>query len=138
MRFGRLVGAVYRKWRRHIDNEFRALGFSDATRSPLIGLYDHDGAMRQRDLAHHLGLEPSALVRVIGLLEARGLVTCESDESDRRSKLISLTASGRQWAEFILTKSYEIEVQILSVVAADDLAVMRRGFQAISENIPDS
>lgn len=132
------MGAVYRKWRRHIDNEFRALGFSYATRSPLIGLYDHDGAMRQRDLAQYLGLEPSALVRVIGLLEERGLVTCTTDAADRRTKLISLTASGRQWAEFILTKSYEIELRFLSVVSAEDLAVVRRAFNAISKNIPDS
>jgi hypothetical protein len=46
-RFGRLVGTVYRKWRRYIDTAFRAYGFSDATRSPLIGLYDHQGSLRQ-------------------------------------------------------------------------------------------
>src|SRR5690606_24704659 len=72
-RFGRLLGSVFRKWRRYVDDEFRDLGFTDATRSPLIGLYDHAGSMRQRDLADHLGLEASALVRVISLLEKRGL-----------------------------------------------------------------
>ena len=136
-RFGRLLGSVYRKWRRLVDAEFRQYGFSDATRSPLIALNDYDGPMRQRDLAQHLGLEASALVRIITILEGRGMVHCEPDESDRRSKNITLTDAGRQWAEFILRKSYEIELRILRDLSQDEVDTARRALNIIHANIPD-
>lgn len=136
-RFGRLLGSVFRRWRRYVDDEFRALGFTDATRAPLIGLYDHAGSMRQRELAEHLGLEASALVRVISLLERRGLVSCAPDQRDRRSKQISLTPLGREWAERIIAKSYEAELRFLASVSAEELAVTRRVLTRIGETIPD-
>jgi len=136
-RFGRLLGSVYRRWRRYADEEFRALGFTDATRAPLIGLYDHAGSMRQRELADHLGLEASALVRVISLLEKRGLVDCVPDERDRRSKQISLTPLGRDWAERIIAKSYEAERRFLASISAEDLAVTRQVLTQIGNSIPD-
>lgn len=137
-RFGRLLGSVFRRWRRYVDNEFRELGFTDATRSPLIGLYDHEGSMRQCDLADYLGLEPSALVRVIALLEKRQLVSCVPDPADKRSKQISLTPAGREWAERIIAKSHEAERRFLASVTADEIAVARKVLTAISSNIPDN
>lgn len=136
-RFGRLLGSVYRRWRRYADEQFRELGFSDATRSPLIGLYDHEGSMRQRDLAAHLGLEPSALVRVIGLLEQRGLVSCVADPRDKRTKQISLTPLGREWAERIIAKGYEAELRFLASVSPEELAVTRQVLNRIAASIPD-
>jgi Transcriptional regulators len=137
-RFGRLLGSVFRKWRRYADNEFRELGFTDATRGPLIALYDHNGAMRQRDLAHRLGLEASALVRVIPLLEKRELLTCATDPSDRRSKLISLTPAGRKWAERIIAQSYEAERRFLASISEQELKVSKEVLTKILNNIPDN
>lgn len=136
-RFGRLLGGVFRKWRRYIDDEFRAVGFTDATRSPLIALYDHNQPMRQRDLATQLGLDPSALVRVIQLLIERDLVTSATDPEDKRTKRISLTAEGRRWAEFIIAKSMEAERKFLASVSDKEITAMRSVLVRISANIPD-
>ncbi|RYE10131.1 MAG: MarR family transcriptional regulator [Hyphomicrobiales bacterium] len=137
-RFGRLLGSVFRKWRRYVDDEFRDLGFTDATRGPLIALHDHAGeAMRQRDLADYLGLEASALVRVIGLLEERALVSNVPDPRDKRSKLLSLTPLGRQWARRIIAKSYELELSFVKTISKQDLAVTRRVLTRIAASIPD-
>ncbi|RJE89368.1 MarR family winged helix-turn-helix transcriptional regulator [Paracoccus onubensis] len=136
-RFGRLLGSIFRKWRRYIDDEFRAVGFTDATRSPLIALYDHNQPMRQRDLAAQLGLDPSALVRVIQLLTERDLVASAPDADDKRTKRISLTAEGRSWAEFIIAKSMEAERKFLTSVSDEEIAAMRSALIRISANIPD-
>lgn len=136
-RFGRLLGRVFRKWRRYIDDEFRSVGFTDATRTPLITLHEHPEGMRQRDLALRLGLEPSALVRVIALLTERGLVTWTSDPEDRRSKCILLTPQGKDAAEMIIARSMEIERRFLAEVTKEELAAMRSALLKISDAIPD-
>ena len=35
-RFGRLIGSVYRQWRRQVDLSFKDQGLTDATRMPLV------------------------------------------------------------------------------------------------------
>jgi len=136
-RLGRSVGFVFRRWRRMIDNEFREDGFSDATRGPLITLYDNDGAMQQRDLARDIGLEPSALVRVVALLEERGLVSCSPSPEDRRSKLVSLTPDGKAWAEHIIARSFAIEQRLLDGISPEELAVTRSVLARIGAALPD-
>jgi MarR family transcriptional regulator for hemolysin len=136
-RLGRLMGTVYRKWRRYIDTAFRAYGFSDATRGPLISLYDSQAPLRQGDLAQILGLEPTALVRVIPILEKRGLVTCAPAAEDKRTKVIALTDNGRAWAEFIIAKSYQAEVSFLADLAPQEIATVRAALTKVSHSIPD-
>src|SRR5690606_7671785 len=73
-RFGRLIGTLARKWRRAVDQSFREIGLTDATRAPLIALHDSSQPMRQKDLAETLSLEKSSLVRVLSQLRDMGLV----------------------------------------------------------------
>lgn len=136
-RFGRLVASVYRRWRRHVDVIFRAQGFTEATRAPLVALYDNLAPMRQKDLAARLGLEPSALVRVIETLRKRGLVSCTPDENDHRTKLISLTPEGNRCAIEILRRSIEIERQLLVDLTEEEKSVLRSALEKIADRIPD-
>ena len=136
-RFGRLLGGAFRRWRRHVDDELRPLGFTDATRGPLVGLYDNNGPMRQGDLARYMVLDASALVRVIQMLEERGLVSCAPDPADRRGKLVTLTPLGTQWAERIIDRSYELELQALASISREDIATTRRVLAQIADAIPD-
>ena len=51
--------------------------------------------MRQRELAQRLGLEDSAVVRVLDTLENSGFLRRLEDPADRRAKLLELTDEGR-------------------------------------------
>ncbi|VCU71870.1 Transcriptional regulator SlyA [Pigmentiphaga humi] len=131
-RFGRLLGAVYRKWRRSVDLHFKEMGLSDASRAPLLALYDRGEAMRQKDLAEILSLEKSSLVRVLTQLRQMGLVEWEVEESDRRAKAICLTRQGQARVEQLLAKSMEIEHSILAGLSADELRVTRQTLEKIA------
>jgi MarR family transcriptional regulator for hemolysin len=132
-RFGQLIGAVYRRWRRQIDSGFKQLGLSDASRMPLITLYAHDAPMQQKDLAQALHLESCSLVRVLAQLRQAQLVDWHCDPGDRRTKYITLTAQGRATATRILQQSLQIEQAILADVTAQELEVTRRTLQKISQ-----
>lgn len=52
--------------------------------------------LTQRELATLLELDPSQVVALVDELEARGLVTRETDERDRRRRLVRASAEGRE------------------------------------------
>ncbi|MGB3069533.1 MAG: MarR family transcriptional regulator [Ottowia sp.] len=132
-RFGLLLGTVYRQWRRQMDLSFKTLGLSDATRLPLLALYAHEGALRQKDLADALSLDTSSLVRVLTHLREAGLIDWEVDSTDRRAKSIGLTPAGRNTARLILAKSLEIESAILAGLSAQEVDVMRGSLEKIAQ-----
>ena len=132
-RFGRLVGAVYRKWRRSVDQHFKEMGLTDATRAPLLALYESRvPAVRQKDLAESLSLEKSSLVRILSQLREMGLVEWETAEEDRRAKSIRLTLQGRRLAARIVAKSMEIEASMLDGLTADELRITRHALEKIA------
>lgn len=132
-RFGLLLGGVYRQWRRQVDSSFKDLGFSDATRMPLLVLYVQGDALRQKDLADALHLDTSSLVRVLAQLREAQLVDWTSDPSDRRTKRIALTGAGREVAASILARSMEIEKSILADLSPQELETTRAVLEKISE-----
>lgn len=137
LRFGQLLGSVYRQWRRQVDLSFKELGLSDATRLPLLVLSAQTAPMRQKDLADALYLDPSSLVRVLAQLRAAHMVDWASDPADKRTKCIALTPAGRQTAALILAKSMEIEQTILSDLSKEEQEVTRRSLEKISQRFDD-
>lgn len=126
IRFARLIGAVYRKWRRAVAQDFKELGLTDATCAPLLALYEWPvQAVRQKDLAERLTLEKSSLVRILSQLRDMGLIQWETAEDDRRAKSIRLTVEGRRVAGRIVAKSMEIEARILDGLSTEELQVTR-------------
>ncbi len=137
-RLGRLVGAVYRRWRKAVDQSFRELGLTDASRAPLVALYESSApSMRQGELAEYLALDKSSLVRVLSQLREMGLVEWEADESDRRAKSIRLTTKGRAMAKRMLGKSLEIEAQILQALSPEELRTTRAALEKIARRLTE-
>lgn len=66
------------------------------------------------------GHKRSTLTSILNRLEARGLITCRVNESDRRSFLIGLTPAGSLLAQNVLQKLSELEEEILSAFSARD------------------
>jgi MarR family transcriptional regulator for hemolysin len=132
-RLGPLVGMVYRQWRRQMDLDFKDLDLSDASRMPLLMLHRHGEAMRQKDLAQALHLDPSSLVRVLTQLRSAGLLEWSCAPADRRTKYIALTSEGRRLADLINERSQEIEQAILADLSADELQATRAALLKISQ-----
>lgn len=69
------------------------LGFSDFVLLRTLAATP-DGRMRRSELAHALGVTPSAVARQLGPLERMGLVDRESNPRDARLALVVLTDAG--------------------------------------------
>src|ERR1700736_2109889 len=121
--FGFLIARVSRLLRREADQAFAAHGLSQASAIPLIVLSRLGKCVRQGALADEVGIEGPSLVRLIDLLQAEGLVERREDPTDRRAKMLHLTALGEMRADEINRGVRRVRAHLLKGVSGEDFAV---------------
>jgi len=70
-----------------------------------------------------MGIEGPSLVRLIDLLQAEELVERREDPTDRRAKMLHITALGETKADKINQVLRCVRAELLNDVPGDDLAV---------------
>jgi MarR family transcriptional regulator, transcriptional regulator for hemolysin len=121
---GLLVARLARVWRRKADQTLAAHGLSEATAHPLL-ILSRGGRhnVRQGVLAEEMGLEGPSVVRLIDLLAAEKLVERREDPTDRRAKVLVLTALGEAKAEEIRRVMRKTRADLMKGIASDELAI---------------
>jgi len=132
--FARSVIGVGRVWRRIVDQALAESGFSQALALPLLVLARGDH-VRQGAIAEELGLEGPSLVRIIDFLAAEKLVTRKEDATDRRAKILSLTAKGRRRALEIERLVDGLRKQFLAQVSAAQLAATLQVLESVEQTL---
>ncbi|MDX3806699.1 MarR family winged helix-turn-helix transcriptional regulator [Bosea thiooxidans] len=124
---GSLLPAVGQAWRRALGQRLSADQLSDATVLPiLLLLRAGDKLMRQHELAKHLGLENSAVVRLLDTLEKGGLLRRLEDPLDRRAKLLELTDEGVVLGRRADKVALVLREELLGDIEPDDIATAYR------------
>ncbi len=131
--FGLLVARLGRLWRREADQALAAHGLSEATAIPLLVLSRRGKCVRQGELAEEVGIEGPSLVRLIDLLQAEGLVERREDPTDRRAKMLHLTALGEIRADEINRILRRVRAHLLKDISGEDLAVTFEVLQRIEQ-----
>jgi len=80
---------------RRFDEAFRPLGITNGQFSLLISL-NRPEPPPMGPVANLLAMDRTTLTAALKPLERRGLVRVEKDENDRRSRILILTAKGRE------------------------------------------
>ncbi|GFH40647.1 MarR family winged helix-turn-helix transcriptional regulator [Lactococcus insecticola] len=82
---------------RHFAYEGRGArnGQTATTQQKVINILSKEDGITQGFLAELLDIKPSSLAEIIKKLENKGLIRRESDDNDKRIKLVYLTAAGR-------------------------------------------
>lgn len=137
-----------RHWRAYIHGSSRLMerlervlrdchGLSMPEYEILVRLSEADGRqMRMAELADSVSLSRSRLSHTIARLEVAGLVERRGVEADGRGVVAVLTDTGLDK----LTDAAHVHVRsvrkyLIDVVPAEDLAVLGRVFQTVSDNI---
>ncbi|MDI6028880.1 MarR family winged helix-turn-helix transcriptional regulator [Corticibacterium sp. UT-5YL-CI-8] len=98
--FGFLVNDVARLSRLEMDRRIdeAGLGFTTGEGRTLIHI-KRAGPVRQNVLAERLGVEAMTCSTTLDRLEAKGFIERKPDPTDRRAKLVVLTAAGEDVIE---------------------------------------
>jgi len=130
---GFLIRRIGRLWRREADQALADHGLSQATALPLVVLSRWGKSARQGVLAEEMGIEGPSLVRLIDLLQAEGLVERREDVTDRRAKMLHLTALGETKAEEINRVLRRVRAYLLKDLSREDLAVTFEALRSIEQ-----
>lgn len=101
---------------------------ADMTRSGLcdsdfrvLELLLHKGSMPVNTLGPKVGLTPGAISIAVDRLFERELVTREEGATDRRVRMVSLTASGRALIEPMFERHAEAMARVFEELGAEEL-----------------
>ena len=117
------IARLARIRRRTADHILAAHGLSEATAHPLLILSERDEAIGQGVLAQEMGIEGPSLVRLVDLLEEEGLVVRREHPTDRRAKLLTLTAKGKTKAAKINQVLNKGREQLFQHISGNDIDV---------------
>lgn len=73
-----------------------------STQFTLLAAINGFGRCTQRELAAWLGMDPTTLTRSLALLVEAGLVDAEPGATDRRTRVLTLSAAGRSRLQRLL------------------------------------
>jgi DNA-binding MarR family transcriptional regulator len=86
--------AVHHRMFRAVSDEMSGCGLSLARTKVLRRLHE-DGPARQSVLAAEFGLSPHSITDIIDGLERLGMAERRPDATDRRAKIVAITAAGQ-------------------------------------------
>lgn len=120
--------SLARLWRRRIDRELAAAGLTDASWTPLIHLAEAGTPLTQSDLAERVGIDGSSLVRIIDILETRGLLTRFVPPEDRRTRHLVMTEAGYAEVRALRLRLDAIEEDVLGDLPPETRSLMHDAF----------
>ncbi len=122
-RFSTQIGYVARQWRKAVDARLQPFSLTEASWVLLVQLSRAGGPIRQKDLAAKLGLDNTAVVRVLNNLEADGLIERREAADDKRVRLLVLTGQGQATVRQVESIAEGVEKELLSGIPRADLEV---------------
>jgi len=106
------------------------------TQTAALATIERHGPLTPSELAAHERIQRPTVARLLGRLEADGLIDRAPDPADRRSSLISITGEGRRLLKEVRTRKDAYLAQRLRGLDADELATLDRA-AAILERMLD-
>ena len=129
----RLMMEKYQDFMTRFEHEFRARHELSANEFDVLINASTSAQFRHRDLLRSLVISRSALSRLLGKLEGRGLVTQEPDPEDHRGVLVALTEAGQKLCAEAAESNGEI---IISAFSGLTDAEAEEIFQLVSKICP--
>jgi MarR family transcriptional regulator for hemolysin len=127
---GRLLYLTHRTVHEELD---RRLGEHGASLWNWVLLKEaaHADGASQRELAHHMGIEPPTLVRQLDKLTEDGLVERRPDPDDRRVVRVVVTPAGLARLRELHEVVHELDDEVRGILTKRDVEVLSRALPRI-------
>lgn len=131
---GYIITNTGRKITQHLTHRFQEYGITSEQWGVLQTLTEEDG-ITQAELSRRTEKDPTNVTRILDQLERKEMIRREANKGDRRSFLIYVTESGRSTSQKLLPVELEFTQSYLKHFSKEDLAVLRRAFEKINEQL---
>ncbi|MEM8931226.1 MAG: MarR family transcriptional regulator, partial [Acidobacteriota bacterium] len=117
------VGGAFVKCQRVLSGLLRDLDLSIAQHEILVKIHRHEG-LSQKELAAHLLVVKSNVSALLRKLEARGLVSRETDGEDARRRRLTLTVEGRRLVRLSFARQNRVVHAMMSALEPHEVAAL--------------
>ena len=131
---GFLLVDIARMQRNEFDRRITDLGLTPAEARTLSNVA-RTGPVRQSVLAEHIGVEAMTLSACLDRLQDQGLVNRVADPSDRRAKLVDITAEAEPVLDVIFTASAAMRADMTAGIDPAKVEEFHRTLIAIRANL---
>jgi len=136
---GQLFFRLWRGSHTRTAEALASIGLTPALFALLNVLGAREGAI-QSELSSDMGIDPSAMVKMIDELETAGLAERRRRPGDRRAWEIAITAKGRRTLERARALATQVEDEVLGGLGAADrrrlIALLRKALAAAPPQPP--
>ncbi len=136
---GQLFFRLWRASHTRTAHALSSVGLTPALFAVLNVLGGGEGIIQQR-LSSDMGIDPSAMVRLVDELEDAGLAERRRRPNDRRAWEVVITAKGRRALEQARRLASQVEDEVLAGLTAADrrqlLALLRQALAAAPPQPP--
>ncbi|WP_437599685.1 MarR family transcriptional regulator [Sorangium sp. So ce590] len=133
---GYWVTRVYLASRAAMYRRFRAHGVEITPEQwmVLVRLWEQEG-VTQTHLAERTFRDVPTMSRILALMDRDGLIARRQDPTDRRARLVYLTARGRQLRKALSSEAMAMVDALRAGIPEDDLLTTRRTLQRLLANL---
>jgi DNA-binding MarR family transcriptional regulator len=124
--------AVHHRMFRAVNDEMSGCGLSMA-RTKVLTRLKEDGPTRQNVLATSFGMAPHSITDIVDALERQGLAERRPDATDRRAKLVAITAAGEACLGVANATRQRLLTQIFGSLGEADRATLIRLLGSLDE-----
>jgi MarR family transcriptional regulator for hemolysin len=128
---GRLLYLTHRTVHDELDRRLGEHGASLWNWVLLKEAASAEGAS-QRELAHHMRIEPPTLVRQLDKLAQEGLVERQPDPDDRRVVRVVVTPAGLERLQELHAVVQELDTELRGILTKRDVEVLSRALPRIN------
>lgn len=136
---GQLFFRLWRASHSRTAQSLDSIGLTTTTFAVLNVLGAREGTIQQQ-LSTDMGIDPSAMVKLINELEAAGLAERRRRPNDRRAWGVTITPKGRDTLQQAKQLASDVEGEILGGLTATDrrrlLALLRRALASAPPQPP--
>ncbi len=144
--FGTYLYRIY--WHMLIwsEKEWKADGWTEITTDHLkvISLIARSEKTTNNELSKLIGVSKQAMSQMITLLEKRGVLTVQTNPSDTRAKIISLSNYGIDFMIYFSTKTQELFNKYAAIIGDENMHLLSdlarkllNGLSDAGENVGD-
>ncbi len=136
---GFLLVDAARLYRARIDRAFEQAGLGlTAGEARTLAHVNINPGLRQGALAVRMNVEPMTMVGFLDRLEARGLIVREADPTDRRAKIVCLTAAAEPLLNQVMAAASVAREEALAGLTPAERDVFRDVLMRVRSNLCQS
>ncbi len=135
---GHLFKAINEKMRTNFDSQLKKNNLTFSQSQVLFFIACNGGRVTQKQIAEFLDVSHPTVVGLIARLEKNGYISCHTDETDRRNKIVCQTQKARDFSGEMFQSKIDGEEKMLDGLTQQERADLRRYLETVYNNIKNN